>query len=429
MHVVILAEFAVASGGAEKVALESARGLAELGLDVTYVQGVAGPADPLLDHPRIRRHELGLADVWNLPAHRAAAAGIWHAIAARRLRGVLSGLPSIDVIHLHQWTRSLSPSVFPVLAATDAPVVVTLHDYFMACPNGVYYRFDRAEPCEMRPMSAACIATPCDARSGLHKLVRLGRTAALRAALARHSLDVVHVCDASQARMGDLLGGYALTHHRLDNPVRVTKATPANPAQGDAVVYVGRLTREKGADLVADAAQAAGLPALFIGTGPLEAELRARSGVTLLGWRSPEAVAAILRARARALAAPSRWHETGPLTVYEALAAGVPVIASARSGAAEKVVDGVTGLVAAPDLAAFAGSFRQLADDARVAAMGRAAYDRYWAVPMSLEAHALGLKSLYANLATRRVHCSDNLEPPLEGAAGANPIDVPAPHT
>ena len=311
MHVLILAEFATASGGAEKVALESARGLAEAGVDVTYVQGVSGPADPLLSHDRIRRIDLGLADVWSLGAVRAAAAGIWHATAAERLADALAGLPRPpDVVHLHQWTRSLSPSVFPVLFASRAPVMVTLHDYFLACPNGVYYRFDTAEPCTLAPLSAPCLTAPCDARSRLHKLVRVARTGALRQVLRGRPLHVVHVCDASRVRMGGLLGGYDVTHHRIDNPVRVADGQPAEPARGDAVAYVGRLTREKGADLVAEAARAAGLKALFVGSGPLEDELRAQPHVEVIGWQAPEAVWTILRRRAGTR--PGRSRSTRP---------------------------------------------------------------------------------------------------------------------
>ena len=399
MHVVILAEFASPSGGAEKVAVESARGLAELGLRVTYVQGVAGPVDPLLDHRNVTRIGLDLPDVWARNPVAAAAAGIWHARAARALQDALRRLPvAPDVVHVHQWTRSLSPAIFPVLLDAGAPVVLTLHDYFLACPNGVHYRFDAGEPCSLAPMSAACILAPCDARSRLHKLVRVARTAAARRAVSGRGLHVVHVCDASRARMGAMLGGYGLTHHRIDNPVRVAPGAPAAPEAGDAVAYVGRLTREKGADLVAAAAHQAGLTALFVGTGPLEAELRAMPGVELLGWRAPEAVQAVLRSRARALAAPSRWYETGPLTVYEALAAGIPVVASDRSGAAEKVLDGTSGFVVPPEPAALTAAFAKLADDSRVAAMGRAAHVRYWAAPMTIARHAEASAALYAGL-------------------------------
>lgn len=410
MHVVILAEFAAASGGAEKVALESARGLAEAGLAVTYIQAIPGPVDPLLDHAGIRRIELGLPDIWSLGAARAAAAGIWHAAAARRLAAALAGLAAPpDCVHLHQWTRTLSPAIFPVLSGTGVPLVVTLHDYALACPNGVYYRFDRAEPCGLAPLSAACLAAPCDPRSRVHKAVRVARAATLRRVVGRagrhRPLHVVHVCDASRQRLGALLGGYALTHHRVDNPVRLPEGPTAEPARGDAIAYVGRLTREKGADLVADAARAAGLPSLFIGAGPLEAELRARDGVEVIGWQRPEAVWATLRARARALAAPSRWYETGPLTVYEALAAGIPVVASDRSGAAEKVRHGRTGFVVAPEIVPLAEAFTALRDHALADALGAEAARLARAAPMDLGAHAAALRGLYARL--------------IESAAGA----------
>ncbi|MDP4021674.1 glycosyltransferase [Methylobacterium sp. NEAU 140] len=423
MHVVILAEFASASGGAEKVALESARGLAESGVDVTYIQGITGPVDDLLDHARIRRVELGLPDIWSLGAARAAAAGIWHAAAAARLAAALDGLARRpDCVHLHQWTRSLSPAVFPVLYRPGAPVAVTLHDYFLACPNGVYYRFDRGEPCALRPLSAACLAAPCDARSRAHKLVRVARTAVLSRVLAGRPLHAVHVCDASRRRMGDLLGGYRLTHHRIDNPVRAADGPPAAPASGDAVAYVGRLTREKGADLVAEAARAAGLPALFIGDGPLADDLRARPGVAVIGWQKPEAVWEILRRRARALAAPSRWYETGPLTVYEALAAGIPVVASERSGAAEKVRHGQTGFVVAPEVGPLAEAFAALRDDGRAAALGAAAREWFRRAPMDLATHAAALRTFYEGMGFRSdavQHAARTLGP------AAPPIGMP----
>lgn len=410
MHVVILAEFAAASGGAEKVAVESARGLAEAGARVTYIQAVEGPVDPLLDHPRLRRVALALPDVWSLPAWRGAVTGIWNAEAARRLAAALDALPEpVDCLHLHQWSRAFSPAVLPVLLARPAPLVLTLHDYFLACPNGVYYRFDRDEPCTVSPMSMSCLAAPCDPKSRLHKAVRVGRAASLRIARGRESLDVIHVCDGSLARMTGWLGAERLRHHRIDNPVRVVHGAPAEPARGDAVAYIGRLTVEKGADLVAEAARRAGLPALFVGAGPLAEPLRAQ-GAEVIGWRTPAEVGAILRARARAVCAPSRWYETGPLTIYEALAQGIPAIASTRSGAAEKVRHGETGLVIEPEVEALDQAFRLLRDDAVVERLGRAAHAAYWKAPPTLEAHADALLGLYHRLADEYFmrHCTQS---------------------
>ncbi|AWN46151.1 glycosyl transferase family 1 [Methylobacterium terrae] len=403
MHAAILTNFATPKGGAEKVAIESARGLAERGVAVTLIHGVDGPADPLLDHSRIRRIGLGLTDVWERPAWRGAIDGIWNREAARRLEAALAGLPAgPDVVHLHQWTRSLSPAVFAVLARSGLPVAVTLHDYFLACPNGVYYRFDAAEPCALRPLSGSCLAAPCDPQSRAHKAVRVARSLVQRKAIARgfarRPLDLVHVSDGSRARLEPMLGATVFRHHRIDNPVRVERAAPADPARGDAVAFVGRFTREKGADLVAEAAHRAGLPSLFVGDGPLAAELRAVPGAEVVGWRAPAEVEALLRARARAVAAPARWLETGPLTVYEALAAGIPAVASDRAGAGEKIRQGETGFLVAPEAGSLADAFRRLKDDAVVRTLGRAAHARYWAAPMTLAAHADALCDLYAGM-------------------------------
>jgi glycosyltransferase involved in cell wall biosynthesis len=109
-----------------------------------------------------------------------------------------------------------------------------------------------------------------------------------------------------------------------------------------------------------------------------------------------------VRTRVRALVAPSRWYETGPLTVYEALAHGIPVIASTRAGAAEKIVDGVNGFAVAPEVEALAGAMRRLSDDVDLRALGRAASDRYWTAPMTLAAHAAALGGVYARIREAR---------------------------
>jgi glycosyltransferase involved in cell wall biosynthesis len=401
MRAVILADFATPSGGAPKVALESARALAEAGVAVTFVHAIGNEEHALLEHPRIDRVGLGLSDVWDMPIARAAAAGIWHREAARRLTCVLADLPrGGTVLHLHQWTRSFSPSVFPVLMRSGHPLAVTMHDYFLACPNGVYYRFDRAEPCRLTPLSPACLVAPCDPKSALHKAVRVVRTFATRAAVRGGGFDVIHVSDRGRDTIAPFLPA-GVRRHRVDNPVQTARAAPATIGEHSKIAYVGRLTREKGADLVALAARQAGTPAMFIGEGPLEAELRALNpAAEFLGWRAPAEVDRLLREEARAVAAPSRWLETGPLTVYEAMAVGLPAIASVRAGAAEKVISGETGFVVEPTVPALASAFTAFADVAAARRMGQAAYRRYWDAPPTAEAHAARLIAVYESMLT-----------------------------
>ena len=398
MRAIILADFAAPSGGAQRVALESARALAEAGVPVTYVHAVGRDGDPPLEHPLIEPVGLGFADVWDLPLTKALGNGVWNAQAARRLKALLAGIAGPAVIHIHQWTRAFSPAILPVCFASGHPVAITLHDYFLACPNGVYYRFDKNAPCTVAPLSLGCLVAPCDPRSRAHKAVRVLRTALTGQVLRGRDVDLIHVSDRGRDTIAPFLP-QGVRHHRIDNPVAVVRREPATIGPGAKFAYIGRLTREKGADLLALAAREAGVPALFIGEGPLADEIRRLNPqAELLGWQSPDAVARLLGGQVRAVVAPSRWYETGPLTVYEAAAAGVPTIVSARAGAAEHVSRSETGLIVEPEPAALAQALRCLGEGDAAARMGAAAYRRYWSAPMSPEAHASRLIAVYGTM-------------------------------
>src|SRR5215208_4545565 len=73
MRVVVIADFADAGGGAQRVALDSARALAEAGVAVTYVHAVGESGTAALGHPRVEDIGFGLPDVWG-PAGRAGGA-------------------------------------------------------------------------------------------------------------------------------------------------------------------------------------------------------------------------------------------------------------------------------------------------------------------------------------------------------------------
>ncbi len=116
-----------------------------------------------------------------------------------------------------------------------------------------------------------------------------------------------------------------------------------DPASGD-IIFVGRLSPEKGAFVYAEAARRAKLRPTFVGDGPIAGEIARRyPEARLLGWQDAEGVRSAMRA-ARALVFPSLWYEGQPLTVLEAKGLGVPVIVSDACAGREEVEDGVTGL-------------------------------------------------------------------------------------
>ncbi|MDB5569200.1 MAG: glycosyl transferase family 1 [Hyphomicrobiales bacterium] len=397
MRVIIVADYAVAQGGAPQVAIASAQGLADLGHEVVYVQGVGQEGDASLDaHPGIRRVTLGGEDVWSKSLLRAARDGVWNAGHLAQLGDLLASLAGPQtVVHVHQWTKFFSPSLFASVRRSGLPMAVSMHDYFLACPIGLMYRVDKDEPCGLTPLSLKCLAAPCDPRTHAHKALRALRALAVNHALRGQRFSAVHVSQTGLDTIGRLLPPGA-DHFVLENPIDCVDMGPRVNAPGRKVVYCGRLTQDKGADLVASAALAAGLPSLFIGEGPMrERILEIDPGAEITGWLDKSQARRRIAQDALVLVAPSRWPETGPLVAAEAMAAGVPVVVSERAGARSRVADGANGYVAAPNADAIAQALRKVAEPGESQRLGDEAYRRFWADPSSLRAHSTKLADIY----------------------------------
>jgi glycosyltransferase involved in cell wall biosynthesis len=390
-RVILVSDFGDVAGGAAKVAITSARGLAERGIEVVFVCAI-GPVSPLLQHANIDVRCFDLPGVWGTRNPLAAAMqGVWNADAARRLRAVLQEEdPNETIVHFHQWTKGFSPSVIAAAGTAGFRRLISLHDYFLSCPNGTYFHFPRAMPCRLRPSSIACICANCDSRNYAFKAVRLLRHGILARALGFQepsSLSVIHVSEFARQVAQPLLP-FETRHFVVPNPVDVVKGPPVAVRDNSDFVFIGRFSREKRCVLFAQAALEAGVPAIFLGKGPEEQVLRtANPYARVLPWGSSDTVAQVL-SQARALVFPSSWYETSGLVVAEALARGVPAIVGRATAARDLIRDGVNGLLCEPgSLEALVASLQRLQDDDCAAVMGANAFALYWADPLSVSAH------------------------------------------
>lgn len=402
---VVLNNFCRAEGGASRVAIDAAIGLANAGVRVFFL-GAVGPvcaeleAAPLeviclqqrqlIDAPG--SVEIALQGLWNVPAYRAVGA----------LLGRLE--PARTVVHVHGFTQALSAS--PVRCALNRgfKVVYTLHDFFSACPNGAFFDYVSGGICHRRALSLGCMATNCDKRRFAHKMYRVARAAIQRqiGGMPGGVKDFIALSRRSAELLRPYLPPDAQIHY-VPNPVDVAKLPPVEVAGNRELVVVGRLDPEKGIDVLLEAAVRSGTSLTFVGDGSLRAKAEATGLCRVTGWVSRDQVMAALQA-ARCLVFPSLWYETYGLAVDEAAARGVPSIVSDISAAAERVEHRVTGWhVRAGDVASLARCLSDVRDDAVVESAGRAAYAHWWSRPPTRDVHVAGLTAVYRSMLERAV--------------------------
>jgi glycosyltransferase involved in cell wall biosynthesis len=309
-----------------------------------------------------------------------------------------------DVIHLHNPYPSLGPAVHRASTRLGVPLVMTVHNYRLRCPNG--YLFTEGERCRRCEGGAYFNAL-------LHRCFESRTQAAGYAAtlwVHRFGLrldDAVDLFIAPSEFVGRRLLEWGLPAERVSVVPHPTTLHPASTAPGTYGLYVGRLSPEKGVDLLLDGLRAAGDPPFkVVGGGPLLEELRARAGrlglagVEFTGHVPSEEVGGLL-AGARFVVVPSVWEEVAGLAAIEAMAAGRPLLV-ADSGGLPELVRGGEGLSFPPgDARALANGIADLvADDALCAAVGARGLARARA-EFSPERHLEGLEAAYRKVVHR----------------------------
>jgi glycosyltransferase involved in cell wall biosynthesis len=309
-----------------------------------------------------------------------------------------------DVVHLHSAARQLSPAILAEARRLRIPVVMTQHDYQVVCPQGYLLKGDRE----------ACTRPNCVRGNPVHVVTqRCVRGKLLPSAVAAVEYGVNRTRGAYAGRvelmlapsrfMAEMLtdaGFPANLIRHLANGIEPGDDAPDLPKTGGYFLYAGRLSREKGIDLLIEALRhVPGVPVLIAGDGPSRAALEsaAPESVRFVGHVST-AELRHLRAEAVAVISPSIWYENAPISVLEAMRDARPTIVSAIGGQPE-LVEGDCGLIVPMgDVHALGRAMSQLWNDRPMAArMGRSGRARLLA-SYTLADHVSGLEAIYAEV-------------------------------
>lgn len=277
----------------------------------------------------------------------------------RTYRWLLKEKP--DVLHVHNWHYAATPAVFIAARMLKIPVVHTVHNYRLLCPSGTLFANGRLFTESLNGKFPWKAIQEKVYRNSRAQSFMLAFTVWLHSKLGTWKKINRIICLTEFQRSLLVKQAIVPEEHTCIKP-NFTEAAISGPTDNrpaGALVYVGRLTEEKGVNLLLQLLPLLKQPLVFYGTGQLQSAVSDACEnhplAAYRGYGEKKEIKQVLQ-KADVLLFPSLWFEGMPMIILESFAAGTPVIASRLGAMTSLIADGVNGFFAEPG---DAGSFHE----------------------------------------------------------------------
>ncbi|NQV00633.1 MAG: glycosyltransferase family 4 protein [Parcubacteria group bacterium] len=296
----------------------------------------------------------------------------WNKEAKRKLEKIIKEVPMAkssrildaesvgkkpDIAHLHNIFSHLSPSIIFALKKHGIPIVMTLHDYKLFCPN--YQFFSQGETCFdclKKKNYSSCISKKCIKNSRIKSLIGY-----LEAKSQRDFLkvaDKINIFLTPSMFMKRKAIEWGIPNEKvihLPNFIdeNYISKKSENKKQSNYFLYFGRLSHEKGVKLLIKAFsktkdELSDWQLKIVGDGPEKERLKnlakEQKRIEFLGGKKGKELKEII-INANLVVIPSIWPENFPYSALESFALSKPVIAAKNGGLTELIKDRKTGLL------------------------------------------------------------------------------------
>ena len=277
----------------------------------------------------------------------------YHKEAAKKLEKlIIDHKPDIAQIHLI-WGQ-LSPSILPVLKKYNIPVIFTIHDYRIVCPNYLFLNgYGKVcEKCKGKNFYN-CVKYKC-CKNSRFLSVMMSAEQYFRNLFfhpAKYAQGIVYVSDfAKEIHEKYMPQLKNIPNIRLYNFHTKIESAPVAD-KNDYFLFFGRLSREKGLDLLLKTfGRLPNLKLKIVGKGPYEEKVvnfiqnNNCTNIEFVGYKKGEELIDIIR-KAYFTVVPSEWYENNPMTIIESYSVGTPVIGASIGGIPEIISENNTGFI------------------------------------------------------------------------------------
>lgn len=269
-------------------------------------------------------------------------AGFYSPKGVREMRRILK-MEHPDVVNVHNLYPFISPAALFECKKADVPVVMTVHNFRLICPTGLFMR--DGKPCELcleKGNEWDCVRYNCE-HSFLKSVGYAARNAVARYSEAYHKCVDRFACITDFQRRKLIQAGFD-ANKIVVIPNSVPCSTSFQCVSGNYVAYVGRLSHEKGYDLLIEVARRhPDMQFRFAGAQRTPEKIEMPGNVRFVGYLKGEELSEFIQ-NARFLVIPSRCYEGFPMSILEAAQFGKPTVGPNHGGFTEIIGEDKTAI-------------------------------------------------------------------------------------